>query len=141
MRRALIASVCALAAALAGCGGPSDDEQVRDTLARLERATATHDFRALCDRVFARALVRRLAEVGLPCPEALRRSVLGSVRDPGVEVRRVRIDGSRAFALVRTTASNQRPLVTTIQLTKESGSWRVAQLAGPQPPTPRSAAP
>ena len=57
-------ALAALALVVAGCGdsGPSDEEQVRATLTAFTRATAAKDYQALCDRVFAPDLVKKLSE-------------------------------------------------------------------------------
>ena len=75
---AVLAALAAVSLAAAGCG-KSDQQQVRDTLKRYEQATARQDYDALCNKVLARALIDRLAQVGLPCDQALRIG-LGSVR-------------------------------------------------------------
>jgi hypothetical protein len=118
----------------AGCG-ESDEEQVRDTLQRFERATAAGDYRGLCKDVLAKRLIERLDSVGLPCEVALRKGFAG-VRRPGIRVQRVKVRGDTAFATVTATAVGQRPATETIRLVKEDGGWRVAALAQAQPPAP-----
>ena len=55
---ATLAAAAALSVAAAGCG-KSDQQQVRDTLKRYERATARQDYDALCSSVLARSLIAR----------------------------------------------------------------------------------
>jgi hypothetical protein len=71
------------ACALAGCGdgGPSDDEQIRSMLSEFQRATAAHDYRALCDRILAPKLIETVEQIGLPCEDALAKG-FEDVRDP-----------------------------------------------------------
>src|ERR687890_362698 len=75
------------ACALAGCGdsGPSDEQQIRATLAEFERATAARDYQALCDRVFAPKLIETVKQIGLPCEVALEKG-FEDVRDPRLSV-------------------------------------------------------
>jgi hypothetical protein len=131
----LVVALGALALALAAGCGDSDEDQVRDTLRRFERATAAGDYRELCKDLLAKRLVQRLDSVGLPCEIALRKG-FGGVRRPGIDVQRVKVKGDTAFAVVTATAVGQRPARETIRLVKEDDSWRVAALARPQPPAP-----
>ena len=130
MRRALAAA--ALAAALvAGCGsGPSAQEQVRDTLDELGRATAAKDYQALCDEVFAPKLVEKLQQVGLPCEIAMQRS-FEDVENPRLTIGKITVakDEKSAKAEVRTAASGQTPSQDTVTLVpvKDDG-WRVSSL-------------
>ena len=133
-RVATAALAVILGVAAAGCGR-SDEERVRETLTRFQRATAAGDYRALCREVLARSLVARLDAVGLPCEVALRKG-FGSVRRPGLRVERVKVRGTTAFAVVTSTAAGQQPYRGTIRLVEEDGTWRVAALARPQPPAP-----
>jgi hypothetical protein len=113
---------------LAACGaGPSDEPQVRDTLAAFGRATARQDYKALCERILAPRLVRSVAEAGVPCVEALRRGFEG-VREPRITVGAVRVDGGRATAEVRTSAAGQQPSRDTVALVKTDAGWRIASL-------------
>ena len=120
---ALVAAVSAVACG----GGPSDEAQVRDTLAAFGRATARHDYEALCERILAPRLVRSVTEAGLPCERALREGFAG-VRDPRIVVGAVRVDGDRAIAEVRTSAAGQEPSRDTVRLQKLDGTWRIAAL-------------
>jgi hypothetical protein len=121
-------------ALLAGCGG-GDEQQVRDTLARFQTATEKQDYRALCTKLLAHAVIAKLRSVGLPCEVALQTG-LGSVRQPKLKVTKVKIRGSTALALVRSHAAGQSTSTDTIRLVKEDGDWRLTALSGAQPPTP-----
>jgi len=131
---AAVAATLAIAVSAAGCG-TSDEHKVRDTLARYQRATARQDYDALCNGVLARSLISRLAQVGLPCDQALRIG-LGTVRNPRLEILRIRITGVLALALVRSSATGQPTSTDTIRLTKDGGKWRISSLSGAQPPAP-----
>lgn len=131
-RSLTIAPLAALA--LAACG-TSDEQQVRDALDRFERAVASKDYQQLCDELLAGELVGQLRSVGLPCEVALRTGLEG-VNRPRLEVRRVKVRGDEALAVVRSTAKGQPSSTDTVKLRREDGSWRVASLSGPQPPAP-----
>jgi hypothetical protein len=130
--------VCALTAvALAGCGGPTDEERVRQTLQRFGQAVAAKDYSRLCNELLARSLVRKLDSVGVPCGLALAKGLEG-VRRPSLEVVQVKVrSDTLALAQVRTTAANQPPSVDTVRVVREGEEWRVASLSGAQPPAPR----
>jgi len=102
----------------------------------MERATETHDYAAICSQVLARAVVQRVARVGLPCETALRLGLRG-VRQPHLTVSTIKVDGDRALAQVSSGAKNQKASNDVIELVRERGAWRVASLAGPQPPAPK----
>jgi hypothetical protein len=129
VRRALAAA--ALAAALvAGCGsGPSAQEQVRDTLDELGRATAAKDYQALCDEVFAPKLVEKLQQVGLPCEIAMQRS-FEDVQNPRLTIGKITVakDEKSATAEVRSSASGQAPSQDTVELVPVDDGWRVSSL-------------
>jgi hypothetical protein len=128
---------------LAACGAdeekksnPADDRrQIRATLQTFADSAGRRDYPTICRRVLSRSLVQRVTVRGVPCEVALREG-LGQVRDPRIQVRRIRLDGTTALALVRTTASNQPPSTDVVQLVKEDGGWKISRLARPQPPTP-----
>ena len=130
MRRAL--AVAALAAGLlAGCGdsGPTAEEQVRQTLAEFGRATAAKDYQALCDRVFAPKLVRKLTQIGLPCEVAMQQS-FEKVENPRLTIGKITVapDEKRATAEVRTSATGQTPSQDTVELEPVKAGWRVSSL-------------
>ena len=72
------------------------------------------------------------------------RNAFEDVDNPRLTVGRVRVDGARASAEVRTAADGQEPSRDTVRLVKAAGEWRVSSLAdaeGPEPtpePTPGS---
>jgi len=131
---AAAAATLAIALSAAGCG-TSDQQQVRDTLKRYEQATARQDYDALCTKVLAPALISRLAQVGLPCDQALRIG-LGTVRNPKLQVLKIKVTGVLALALVRSSAAGQPTATDTIRLTKSGDNWRISSLSGAQPPAP-----
>ena len=123
----------ALALGVTACGGGSDTPKgpnpaqdraaVRGTLLKLEQATAAHDYATMCN------------QVGLPCDTALRLG-LGKVHQPRLQVATIKVIGNRALAQVYSGAAHQTASTDVVQLVREGGSWRVAALAGPQPPAP-----
>jgi hypothetical protein len=121
------------ACALAGCGdsGPSDEQQIRATLAEFQRATAAHDYQALCDQVLAPKLVETVKQIGLPCEIALRKGFKG-VRDPHLSVGAVAVDDDKATAEVRSSAADEEPSRDTVELVRVGERWRIASLAGGQ---------
>ena len=124
-------AVLLAAAVLAACGGgPSDDQQVRQTLRDFVKATADKDYKLICDQLLAPRLVDQVKEIGLPCEKALQRG-LGDVRDPRLTIGRVTVDGARASAQIRTSAAGQQPSEDTVELTKVDGRWRVSSLGRP----------
>jgi hypothetical protein len=114
---------------VAGCGeqGPTPEEQVRSTVAEFGRATAAKDYQALCDRLLAPSLVEELKSIGLPCEVALRQG-LGDVREPRLTIGRVRVEGERASAQIRTAAAGEEPSEDTLELVNENGTWKISSL-------------
>jgi hypothetical protein len=140
-----VAGAALIAAGVAGCGSsnhtPSpaaDRAAVRGALVQLDEATAAHNYQLLCNRVLARELVRKVASAGLPCQEALRIG-LGGVRQPHLQVTRIKVQGNHALAQVYSGATGQQSSTDIVQLVREQGGWRVTSLAGPEPPAPKSA--
>jgi len=114
---------------LAGCGdaGPTPEEQVRSTVSEFGRATVAKDYRALCSRILAPALVQQVTSIGLPCERALEQG-LGSVRDPRLTIGRVQVDGERASVEVRTSAAGEKPSKDTLKLVNVDGTWKISSL-------------
>ena len=127
MRRPLL--LVALAATLAGCGGsgPSDEQLVARTVASFGRATAAKDYRTLCGRILAPALIAKVEQIGLPCEQALAKA-LGDVQDPRLSVGKITVTGDRATAEIRTSATGQAPSRDTLDLQRVRGAWRIASL-------------
>jgi hypothetical protein len=130
LKRALAAAALT-AAVLAGCGhsAPTADEQVRQTLREFGRATAAKDYQALCDRVFAPDLVRKLTQIGLPCEVAMQQS-FEKVENPQLTIGKVTVakDEKSATAEVRTSATGQKPSQDTVRLMPVDAGWRVSSL-------------
>jgi hypothetical protein len=128
----LLLAVCALA----GCGdsGPSDEQQIRATLAEFERATAARDYGALCDEVFAPQLIETVKQIGLPCEVALQKG-FEDVRDPRLAVGAIAVDEDRATAEVRSSAAGEAPSQDTVELVRVGDGWRIASLSVKPEPT------
>jgi len=138
---ALLLACAALGATACGEDEPSDEVLVRRALSDLARATAAKDYQRLCDDILAPRLLEQIKSIGLPCEVALRQG-LGEVRDPRLVVGRVRVNGGKATAEVRTSARDQEPSRDVVELVKQDGDWKVSSLAGTGPPSPApSAAP
>ena len=139
MRRPALC-LAVLACSLAACGGPSDDEQVRDTLERYEQATAKRDVQTICDELLSPEIAAKVAREGLPCEVALKTG-LEDVKAPTLRVEKVQVNGDQALARVRSEAAGQAPSTDTIRLIRIGETWRIAALARPQPQPPTPAGP
>ena len=136
LRPPVLTALAALA--LAGCGdsGPSDEAQIRSTLAEFQKATAGKDYAALCDRVLAPALIQTVEQIGLPCETALEKG-FEDVHDPRISVGAVSVEGDEATAQVRSSAEGQEPSEDTVLLVRVDDAWRIASLGeGQGPPAP-----
>jgi hypothetical protein len=115
------------AAVLAGCGGPSDEQRIRQTVTDFGRAVEKGDYAHICTQLFAARLVEQLQQINLPCEQALRRSLAGR-RDPQLTVGAVKVDGTTASAQIRTSAVGESPSQDTLQLINVDGHWRISAL-------------
>lgn len=141
MRVFVIAIVlAALVLGVAGCGDPSDEKRVRDAVAAFGEASAKKDYQRICDDLVAKDLAESVEAVGLPCEAAFKRG-LDPVKEPKVEIKKVKINKTRALVTVRSTAKNQPPSDDTLELVLEGGDWRISALAKPQPQPPGSPSP
>jgi hypothetical protein len=128
--RGIVGLILALACVpLAGCGDsePSDEEQVRQTVATFARSVEAKDYEALCDRVLAPKLIEEVEQIGLPCEVALERG-LGDVEEPKLTVGTIEVAGESATAQVRTSAAGQPPSRDTLKLERVGDSWRITSL-------------
>jgi len=122
---------------LAGCSsGDSESEpppaegaprQVAELIDRLERATRSRDFEAICGELLAKEARER---AGGPDCVRLLRSTASDVRSPEIRVLSIRIDGDRANVRVSSRAEGQGPVEETIQLVRDGDGYRIAALEG-----------
>ncbi len=128
MRLPVVAGLLACALLL-GCGesGPSDEQQVRQTVSDFGRATSAKDYQALCDRIFAPQLVDELKQVGLPCEVAMQQS-LKDVKDPKLTIGKITLTEQGATAEVRSSATGQAPSEDTLELVRVDEAWRISSL-------------
>ena len=132
MRLATVALLAALALPLVACGDeePTDREKVTATVRTFGGATAAKDYGRLCRDILAAELVTRIQQAGLTCQDALQTGLQG-VRDPQVTVGAITVEGDRATAEVRTTATGQPPSADRLRLVRQGDGWRIASLATP----------
>jgi Putative lumazine-binding len=125
------------ACVLVGCSddGPSDQENVRATLERFQRATEARDYRALCDEILAPKLVESVKRLGVTCEVALAKG-FEDVREPRLAIGSITVRGDSANARVRSSAAGQDPSDDTIELVRVDGEWRVASLTAGASATP-----
>jgi hypothetical protein len=93
----------------------------------LDQAVRARDYRGICNEIFTAAARRRAG--GNDC-ERLLRSAAAGLRKPRLRILAIRIEGERATVRVRSTSSNQRPLVDEVELVRERGGYRISALAG-----------
>jgi hypothetical protein len=120
-------ALLALCAVVSGCGGPSDSEQVHETVAAFQQATASKDYQKICDQLLAPKVVQEVESAGLPCEVALEKG-LGDVKSPTLTIGKIAVDGDKATAEVRSAAAGQPPSRDTLQLVRVGDSWRIASL-------------
>jgi hypothetical protein len=118
----------------AGCGGGDDRKpkpisgpakDVAAVIKRLETATAKQDFTTICDGLLAAATRKQAG--GDQCPSVLEQRARG-VRRPRIRIQAIEIEGDRAQARVRTTATGQAATTDLIRLVRENGGFRVLSL-------------
>lgn len=132
MRRTPPALLAALL--LAGCGGgdgakaPTETTAVRTAAVGFRDAVDSHDYRRLCTRVFAPALLAKLTRVNVPCEEAMK-LYFGTTRSPRLKVLGVRVNGRQARVGIITSAAGQAPVEGSLGLVKQGDRWLVATLA------------
>ncbi len=125
--------LAAIAAPLVGCGGEPDrfsgeDRQVADVVDALGDAVRDGDTSAICSRILASSVTKRLGRDCRPRVSA----ALASIDDPALEVVNVRVEGGEASATVLTGAG-EPPRSGDLKLVREPAGWRVVAL-GPLPP-------
>jgi hypothetical protein len=137
MRPASGIVVVLLSCTLAGCGASARDE-VQAKVQQFAKATASGDYRALCEQVLAPSLLQRLASAGLGC-EAAMKIFVASVHDPTLSVARIKVNGKSASAVALTAARGQRAGLDTIELIDTKNGWRVSSLGSPTTADQRAA--
>jgi ABC-type oligopeptide transport system substrate-binding subunit len=137
-RSALLAAVVAAAAVLAGCAPSTtsssnstskfkgDQRQAAQTIEDLEAAANDGNETKICNELLSRALSGRLAAHGASCPVATKAAVKDA-DSVGMTVDQVRINGDRATARVTLDRGN-KDRVVNMQLVREGGRWKIAEL-------------
>lgn len=128
LRPAVVLAAGALALAPTGCGGSSDQTQVRGTLKAYFGAVVRGDGRGACARLSRsgrRDLLRSVAGAQT-CEQAVAQYRAGltpaqRAQLRAVRVERVAVEGDRATAYVSGVAG-----VRSGSLEREGGSWKVA---------------
>jgi hypothetical protein len=132
MRRPLLLLV-PLAAALAGCGTASSagkfsgaQGDVAKQVEALQTAGQSHDGDKACSDILSRSLRDAMNAAGSTCAEQVS-TAMKDADDFELDVRAVSITGPRATARVRARIGG-RDQIRTMQLVRESGSWRISSL-------------
>jgi uncharacterized lipoprotein YajG len=115
-----------VACALSACGASSRAE-VQAKLQQFVHATASGDYKTLCQQVLSQSLIARVAATGHTCQQAMQ-IFLQSVQDPTLSVGKVTVKGHNATAVTLTTARGQRATVASVKLVQTSNGWRVSAL-------------
>jgi hypothetical protein len=129
MRRSRGFALLCSAYVLAGCGASARDE-VQAKVEQFAHATASKDYRTLCARVLAPALVSRLTAAGISCDQAMKIFV-NSVSNPTISVSKITVSGNHASAIVLAGATGQPAALERIELIQTQNGWRLASLASP----------
>ena len=128
---ACVVATCLLAC---GCGGgekappkpiSGPAKEAAAVVQQLEKATAKHDFTAICDDLLAAATRKQAG--GAQCPAVLEARARG-VRKPHIAIQGIEVQGDQAQVKVRTTAVGQAPTVDVIRMVRENGRFRVSSL-------------
>jgi hypothetical protein len=114
---------------LSGCG-TSERDKVQAKVEQFLHATATKDYKTLCDQVLAPSLLERFAAVNLPCQQGMQ-IALGGVKNPTLSIGRIIVNGSSASAITLTSARGQQGSLDAIGLVRTRQGWRVQSLGSP----------
>jgi hypothetical protein len=126
-RRSLLPAALVTVALLSGCGGANQADQVRAKVQQFARAVAAHDYATLCRQVLAPRLLADIVAGGLTCPQAMRIG-LARVQGARLVIGSVSVNGSHASVQALSQAVHEATLLTTLELVRTGGGWRVASL-------------
>jgi len=110
---------------LAGCGGASQEDEVRGVVMAFGEASAKKDYQKLCDELLDRSLVDNPEQYGLPCEIAIKQG-LEKVQAPRLTISAVTVKGDRASVRVNTGAKSQFDATATLKLRRVDDEWRIA---------------
>lgn len=128
--------------AVAGCGGEdkpkvtplSPQAQVRVIVRTFGLASASKDYKTICDRLISRQLSDNVEELGLPCEKAFSKG-LDAVRGATLRIDSVRVvRGKTAYVRVHSTAVGQPASDDTLRLDYLRASWRITSLSAADDP-------
>ena len=135
MRAKALVTVVVAALAVAGCGGASDEEQVRTTVEDYIIAFVDGDGDKACDLLTKEtrdAFVQQVSSLvkTRDCGEAIKK--LGDLAGPtvdralkGAKVTEVKVNGENATATLESRGTK-----TPTQLKKEDGDWKISDVPG-----------
>jgi hypothetical protein len=137
-RTSSLLAVPLLSLGVAACGSTvstngfkGEAHAVAQRISDYQTDVSTVDQQKLCREDLSSAARARLSASG-GCQQALKRQ-LQSIDDYEVTVEKITVSGAAAAAVVKSTWSG-RSRLTTLELVKEGGSWRITGLAGPGAP-------
>lgn len=101
--------------------------EIATVVSELGRATASHDFAAVCDDLLTSAARERAG--GNACVRNLRARTAG-VRRPRIVLRRVNLRERSASARVVARAAGEDARREVLELRREDGEWRIEAVRG-----------
>jgi hypothetical protein len=132
-RRATLALAPLLVTGLAACGSTVStssfkgaSQAVAQRISDFQSDVTSGEEKKLCNSDLARAVQARLTAAGGSCRQALKNQ-LGAIDDYELSVDSIAVHGTNATASVKSTWSGKQRL-TTLQLVKEGGAWKISAL-------------
>jgi hypothetical protein len=107
-------------------GFKGESHAVAQSISNFQTDITSANEQQLCNKDLARAVRVRLSTASGGCKQALKRQI-SSVDDYELGVESIVVSGASATARVKSTWSGKLRL-TTLQLVKEGGSWRIAEV-------------
>jgi ketosteroid isomerase-like protein len=134
MRRGLAALLIVAATAAAGCGGGDDKSDVEQVIRDWISAGNERDGDRYCGDLVTDEFVEGLSlakgdQAREECRDLLENTLKGLTVKVD-EVRRIKIDGDKATAVVRTEARGRPAFDQTFHLVKEGGDFRITTISG-----------
>jgi hypothetical protein len=132
MRHSVIAALVLVSALAAGCGGGSDEDDAKATVAQFFSAIQKKNTAKLCDDLLTKDFIEQTTgatgdRAGQECRRQFKALRTANIKLAKVE--KVEIDGDNA-RVAATIESQGQPRPQVFHLKKEGGDWRLAGAGG-----------